>query len=90
MFPVRKILISTTILIPLIITIIFIILYNFGVIKKEDSISLFSPFFVNPLPNNLFNTFLQERRITGKVVNGIWYCLMLFAVLLASLKYITS
>jgi hypothetical protein len=39
MFPVRKILISTTILIPLIITIIFTILYNFGVIKNENSMS---------------------------------------------------
>lgn len=89
MFPVRKILISTTILIPLIITIIFIILYNFGVIKKEDSISLFSPFFVNPLPNNIFNTFIKGI-IMGKIVNGIWYCLILLAVLLGSLKYITS
>jgi hypothetical protein len=86
MFPVRKILISTTILIPLILTTIYMILFNFGVIKNFDTVSLFSPYIVNATTVNPF----IKKEPAGKIINGVWYCLILIAILLGSLNFITS
>lgn len=86
MFPFSKILISTTVLIPLILTTIYLILFNFGVIKNFETVSLFSPFVVNA---TTINPFIKNES-TGKIINGVWYCLTLVAILLGSLKFITS